>query len=103
MYADIDAPFGDRLAFHGGITVAFSDSYLTNGTLDPLGEQAAYTKLNARVGFGSADDKWRLSVIGKNLTDERVNNFTEAFLGVYRAYLQEPRTVWLQGRYSFGR
>ena len=103
VYADINAPLGARLAVHGGITVAFSDSYLTNGTLDPLGEQDSYTKVDARVGVGAADGKWRLSVIGKNVTNERINNFTEAFLGVYRGYMQEPRTVWLQGRYNFGR
>lgn len=103
VYVDVDAPVNNRLMFHGGFNVAFSDSYLTSATLDPLGEQDAYTKIDVRVGIGAGGGKWRLSVIGKNLTDERVNNFTEAFLGVYRGYIQEPRTVWLQGRYNLGK
>lgn len=88
--------------FLGGVEIIFSDSYLTNGTLDPLGEQDAYTKVNARIGFGEENGKWSVTVIGKNITEEKINNFTEGFLGVYRGYMQEPRTVWLQGRYSFG-
>ena len=102
VYVDINAPFGNRLAFLGGIYVIFSDSYLTNATLDPLGEQDAYTKINARIGIGEENGKWSVSVIGKNISEEKINNFTEGFLGVYRGSLQEPRTVWLQGRYSFG-
>jgi outer membrane receptor protein involved in Fe transport len=102
VYADINAPFGNELAFLGRIDVTFSDSYLTSATLDPLGEQDSFTKVNARVGIGNADGKWSLSVIGKNLTNEKINNFTEAFLGVYRGYMQEPRTIWVQGRYNFG-
>jgi outer membrane receptor protein involved in Fe transport len=101
-YVDINAPFGSNLTFLGGLDVNFSSDYLTDGTLDPLGRQSSYTKINARAGIGSADGKWRVSVIGKNLSEEKINNFTEAFLGVYRGYMQEPRTVWLQGRYSFG-
>jgi len=101
VYVDVDVPISGRLMLHGGFNVTFSDSYLTSATLDPLGEQDAYTKIDARAGIGAGDGKWRLSVIGKNITNERINNFTEAFLGVYRGYLQEPRTVWFQGRYNF--
>ena len=102
VYVDINVPFGHQLVFLGGVEIIFSDSYLTNGTLDPLGEQDAYTKVNARIGFGEENGKWSVTVIGKNITEEKINNFTEGFLGVYRGYMQEPRTVWLQGRYSFG-
>ena len=100
-YLDVDAPFGNSLTFLGGLDVNFSGAYETSATLDPLATQDSYTKINARVGIGNADGKWSVSLIGKNLTEEEINNFTEAFLGVYRGYMQEPRTVWLQGRFSF--
>lgn len=103
VYVDIDAPISDRLIFHGGVNIAFSDSYLTSATLDPLGEQDAYSRIDARIGIGVSDGRWRLSIIGKNVTNEKINNFTEATLGVYRGYLQEPRTVWLQARYNFAK
>ncbi len=102
VYLDINAPFGNDLAFLGRLDVTFSDSYLTNATLDPLGEQDSYSRINARVGIGEAGGGWSLSVIGKNLTEEKINNFTEGFLGVYRGYMQLPRTIWLQGRYNLG-
>lgn len=103
LYLDVNAPMGTELAFFGRIDVSFSDSYLTNATLDPLGEQDAYARFNARVGIGEVDGQWSLSVIGKNLSGETINNFTEGFLGVYRGFIQAPRTVWLQGRYRFGK
>jgi len=102
VYFDMNVPFGNELAFLGRLDVNFSDSYLTNTTLDPLGEQDAYSSINARVGIGEAGGAWSLSIVGKNLTEEKINNFTEGFLGVYRGYLQLPRTIWLQGRYNFG-
>ena len=103
LYIDVAAPFGSNgLQFLGGVDLSYSSDYLTNGTLDPLGRQDSFTKVNARVGVGGADGKWHVSLVGKNLSEEAVNNFTEAFLGVYRGYTQEPRTVWVQGKYSFG-
>ena len=99
---DVDAPLANRLALIGRIDVDFSSAYVTSATLDPLTEQGAFTRLNARIGVRDADDRWTVSLIGKNLTDEAINNYTEAFLGVYRGYLQEPRTIWLQGAIRYG-
>jgi len=102
LSADISAPIGANLQLLGGIFLAYSGNYLTNGTLDPLGRQSSYSKIDARIGIGGADGRWSISLIGKNVTDEVVNNFTEAFLGVYRGYIQAPRTIWIQARYSVG-
>jgi hypothetical protein len=104
---------GDRgqlnvAAFHAGyddLQVNSFDpdsAYLTNSTLDPLAAQGAYARVNARAGVGAADGKWTVVAIGRNLGGEKLNNHTEAFLGVYRGYMQEPRTVWLQGIVRFG-
>ena len=101
VFADIGFPVSTNLELLAGVNVAYSDDYFTNGTLDPVAVQDAYTKIDARIGIGGADGTWNLSLVGKNLTEEVVNDFTEAFLGVYRGYIQEPRTVWVQGRYRF--
>ena len=34
--------------------------------------ESGYTKLGAQIGLGSEDGKWRVSIIGDNLTDERI-------------------------------
>jgi iron complex outermembrane receptor protein len=37
---------------------------------NPYTTQDAYTLVNGAIGFGADDGSWRLSVFGKNLTDE---------------------------------
>lgn len=100
-YLDLQAPLGSRFVLLGRLAVDFSDAYLTSATLDPAAEQDAYARVDARIGLGAPDGRWTVSLVGRNLGEERVNNHTEAFLGVYRGYMQEPRTVWLQGLFRF--
>ena len=102
FYVDVDAPLGSRLGLLAHVNVDFSSPYLTSATLDPVSEQAAYARLDARVGVADAGRGRTVSLIGKNLTNERINSYTEAFLGVYRGYMLQPRTIWLQGDFRFG-
>ena len=53
-----------------GINTSFSDEYETQNE-DPVGfVQDAFWLLNGRIYLGSADGKWRASLMGNNLTDE---------------------------------
>jgi hypothetical protein len=99
---DLAAPIGSDLELLGGLVLTYNGDYLNNGTLDPLGRQSSYTKIDARIGIGSIEDKFSVSLVGKNVRNEVVDNFTEAFLGVYRGYIQVLRTVWVQARYRLG-
>lgn len=65
-------------------------------------DQEAYTLFDMSATFYSADQKWQLSLVGKNLTDEEYRvagyNFGGAFVtGFYGA----PRTIALNGIYNF--
>ncbi|MCI2285599.1 TonB-dependent receptor [Colwellia sp. MSW7] len=98
-YADVFTDVGENLYLTGGITVTFSDSYLTDGALNPGGEQDSYHKIDARIGLTN-DDNWSIFLVGKNLTDEATIGGSIPFIGVI-GYVQAPRTITLQGNYTF--
>ena len=69
-------PAGNRLDFR---TSAY---FVSSQYLDDLNRlrEPSYTLLDASVTFASANDRWRLSLFGKNLTDENYA-FYSASLG----------------------
>jgi iron complex outermembrane recepter protein len=102
LFADVAFPIGGSLELTGNVTASYSDSYYTEGTLDPVGEQDSYTRLSARVGIGASDGRWDVSVIGRNLTEEEVLDVSQPLFGYYLGYLGAPRTVAVQATYRFG-
>ena len=56
------------IEFAGGIS--FSDSYITNASSQPLSRSPSYALFDASVRLAEADDRWELSLIGRNLTDK---------------------------------
>jgi iron complex outermembrane receptor protein len=80
------------------------DPFSYNTLLD----QKAYEKTNARISLGTIDGKWSIAVIGKNLADEATTTFGNdvplgslGFDGTYFQHIDPPRTITLQGRWSF--
>jgi iron complex outermembrane receptor protein len=66
-------PVGDDLQLELGLNAQYSSKFLRGlGRFDgvPGITQPAYTKINANIGFGPADEAWQFSVIGNNLTDK---------------------------------
>lgn len=87
--------------------VAFSDAF----TEDTLGFSRdvmwdKHTNVNVNVGFGSADDRWKVSLYGRNLTDEKPKYFAEFDIdpqGIVENDLSysDFRTWGLQAQYNF--
>jgi len=102
IYGDLVIPMGANLNLVGNLTAAYSDAYFTDGTLDPVGEQDSYTRVSARLGVEAADGKWDVSVIGRNLTEEKVLDVTQPIFGYYLGYIGAPRTIAVQATYRFG-
>lgn len=96
VYADLNHPIGNNLSLVGGLKVAFSDSYFTDGTLEVPGRQDSWTKVDARIGIANPDAGWELALIGTNLTDEEVLGASQALLGYMLGYLEPPRGVALR-------
>ena len=101
--ADLDFPMGSSMHMFGGLVVSFSDDYFTEGNLEENMKQDSWTKVSARIGFGAADDRWSLALIGNNLTDEEILSGAQSpVLGNDLGYLGAPRTLTVQANYRFG-
>ncbi len=98
--SDVPSSLSDALTLVGGVYLSYSDSYITDAALSDFLEQSAYTKVDARIGVESSDGAWGVSLIGNNLTDEAILNSSMVFIG-NTGHLKSPRTVTLQGTYSF--
>jgi hypothetical protein len=91
---DVVAPLSANLQFLGGLSIAYSDDFLTDSSLAKFLIQPSYSKIDARIGVAQADGRWELMLIGNNLTDELILN---------AGYLKAPRRITVQGTYRFGR
>ena len=95
------------MAFRATFDVLYEDEYFTEPTKEVGPIQDAYTKLNLRLALEG--ERWTFAVLGKNLTDEEVLEFSGEvplsgeFLAApaYYGYLQPPRTISAQFDYRF--
>lgn len=69
---DYSRGLGNGLILDANINVDYSSEYDTTSNLDANVRENGYTKYAASVGLGSEDGKWRVSVVGENLGDERI-------------------------------
>ena len=63
-----DKETGDY-TFGGSLDSRYSDNYLASGFGQPDSRQHSYAVLDATLRFGRTDERWTVSVIGKNLTN----------------------------------
>lgn len=107
--ADYFTPIGDRLKLLATADFIYSDEYFPSQNLDPTAIQDSYWKINARLAFGSIDDRWEIAVLGRNLTDEEIITYAnpvplaQATFGVlsHFALLERERNVAVQAIYRF--
>jgi outer membrane receptor protein involved in Fe transport len=103
VFADVVFPLTGGLNLVGNVTASYSDEYLSDGTLEPELMQDSYTKYDASIGLAAEDNRWNVSVIGKNLSDEEINMSGQSLGAGYDiAYLMPPRMVVLQATWRFG-
>jgi iron complex outermembrane recepter protein len=110
-------PIGDAFELRTTLDANFKDNHYTANDLDDRSEQSGATIYNMRVALASADDKWHVAVIGKNLTDKVVTNYNVSLSqgitgsadndgngladGGRTAQINRPRTVAIEGLYRF--
>jgi iron complex outermembrane receptor protein len=87
----------------GGLFVRTDYSYMgehITNSQNPI--EQSRTTVNTTVGW--ANEQWRMSIWGKNLTDEAYSGIdasTFAFSGMDASFLTPPRTYGASVRYSF--
>jgi len=64
-----ERPISDNLIFGASANVQFKDDIVLNAT-DQNSIQGRYETYDANIRIASADGKWQVALIGKNLTDE---------------------------------
>jgi outer membrane receptor protein involved in Fe transport len=97
LSAHLNLAMFTRLYYTGEHALALS--------LDPRLVQDAFLKWDASIGLSSSDDRWRLMLMGQNLTNRTTTNFGNTGAGgagdSYFFFTAPPRSIALQGRFSF--
>jgi len=90
-----------RLSLFGRIY--YSDAYAMALDLDPDTFQDAFTKIDATLTLLGGGGKWRVSLIGRNLTDEKTANFANDGPSDESTFFfsAPPRSLALQARINF--
>lgn len=104
VYVDYYAAFTDNMFLSARLEASYVDDFVYNLTFaEPLG-QDANVKWNARVSLASADDRWELALIARNLSDEITTSFGDNVPlsdGVYFSNVDSGRQVYLDAAWRF--
>ncbi len=107
LIADYYRPVGANMYFRATADALYSGAYFTESTREVGTRQDAYTKLNLRLALEG--ERWTFSILGKNLTDEDVIEFSsevplsgsDLMAPAYYGYLHPPRTISAQLDFRF--
>ncbi len=108
---DYETTLANDMVLDININADYSSEYFLATNLDANLQEDGYTKLGAQIGLAGGDGTWRLSVIGDNLTDERIRviggtlPLAKAFTGgngiAYDALYARPRNITFKLDYNF--
>ncbi|MEH6516348.1 MAG: TonB-dependent receptor [Halioglobus sp.] len=104
IYGNYIQPIGNDLELRVRLTGNFSDEYDTQIDKSEYQVAESYFLVNARMGIGRQDGSWQLALVGSNLTDERLYNFTvnmPFFAGAHVANTMQPRKLSVEATYQF--
>ena len=87
----------------------YSDDYNASDALSPAAQQSDFWRFNASAHLGGTDDRWRISLIGKNLTNkhyvlfaaDRTGGSDLPGIGEQRGAIARGREVAIQIGYQF--
>ena len=107
LIVDFSKPVSADLSFRATLDVNYEGEYFTDPTKEVGTIQDAYTKYNLRLALEG--ERWTFAVLGKNLSDEDVLEFSgvvaltgpDLLAPTYYGYLQPPRTISAQFDYRF--
>lgn len=102
-------PISPTMGLGLSLDVVFSDDYNPSSNVDPRVEQPGFTKFNGRIGIGAIDQRWEVSLVGKNLTDEALivyaadTPLSHTIFGAttFTGFVEAPRSVALQMSYRW--
>lgn len=102
-------PVGDhKIGFTGD--AYYSGSYFAADTLAPPTRQAAFWRFNSGVSFADRDDRWRVGLVGRNLSnrnyllyaaDRTGGASVPGSIGEQRGVIARGREITLQAQFNF--
>jgi outer membrane receptor protein involved in Fe transport len=109
LSGDYFMPISSTLEGRATIDLLYSDEYFPSQNLDPSTLQDSYWKVNARLAISSTDGSWEVAMLGRNLTDEDVVNYSnpvplsQSSFGVLSHFggVDQPRSFAVQASYRF--
>lgn len=100
-----ERPIDDSFKMKLSASAIYSGKYNTADGLDPATQADSYWKFNASISAITIDDKFELSLIGRNLTDKYVPVLSVAKArggpGQYATYFSRPREISVQATVRF--
>jgi iron complex outermembrane receptor protein len=99
---DYALPIGSK--WTAGASIDFSYTDETNATLEgnSLYTMRDYTIWNARMRFGPADEQWKVTIWGRNLTNEFKTVNVYSIADVVARYTGMPQVYGITVNYRFG-
>ncbi|HWW57615.1 MAG TPA: TonB-dependent receptor [Sphingopyxis sp.] len=88
--ADYETPVSGKLTLKAHVDYVYQDSIFYGP--DNTNREPGYGQLNARLGIGAIDDRWTISLWGKNLTNKLYRVSVIPFLGDEASLYGAPRT-----------
>lgn len=106
---DFSIPIGSSYELNALLDFFYKGDHHTSNTFDPKLIQDAYTKINARIGFGAESGRWEIALLGRNLTDEDILQYggdmplagSNFGAGGNYAFFAQGRTLSVQGTLRF--
>ena len=105
LSADWESRLTEKVLLRFGAVASYSDSFHVHTNESPAMTQKSYTKFDAYAGIASSDDRWELTLLGRNLGDKITmhDGYGVDILGSnFRiGSTAPPRLVSLQGTVRF--
>lgn len=105
VYGDVVVNLSDSIDLLFGANISYSDDYYTEANYITALKQDSYSNIGAYIGLASVDDKWSLSLVGKNLSDEETTGSGIEINALGLASVvptgNSPRMVYINGQYNF--
>lgn len=104
LYADYGFDLNNGMAVSLRGDMVYSDDYFWGGQNDDYQAQDSFSKLDISASLTSADGNWKVSLIGKNMTDETTVSFggaTPLYDGAYWSNVDAPRLIYVSAEYRW--
>jgi iron complex outermembrane receptor protein len=104
LSADLTLPASDSLEFNINAGMTFRSFAYLEESYDPAAGQDGHAKFDLRAAIRSADDRWELAFLGKNLTNEITASHafaTPLAANVISKFIQQPRSIAVQAKFRY--